>query len=47
MIEPFFQENGARKLIFFYQDVQGNGHKKLFLTPGDAEVRDAHGIVKW
>ncbi|XP_034335195.2 dynein axonemal heavy chain 5 isoform X1 [Magallana gigas] len=41
MIEPFFKENGTRKLIFFYQDA-GNGQKKLFLTPGDAE--GLHGI---
>ena len=42
MMEDFFKAEGSRKIMFFYQDVaKGNSDKKkLFITPGDAEVSD-------
>ena len=48
LIEPFFQADGSRKLIFFYQAVKdfrdptGTQNKKLFITPGDVE--GLHGV---
>ena len=47
MMEDFFKAEGSRKIMFFYQDVaKGNSDKKkLFITPGDAEVSDIFFII--